>query len=287
MGIIQPAELGQPPWQLNFSLFSLWPRVSQLMRPTVALDMAALAMDTTWLATQESIEVTEDIMAITVMATTPEATATCTRGTLRLSLRPMLDTPLDCPLTIVDTDMPPTVLDMPDTVLDMPHTVPDTVHLVSVTEPVTLLPVLVASTAATACTRGLLMLSLRLMLATCDLLPTTHPPTTGMVVPGAMSTEAPRAPEDMLVATTTVLSEAIMAVYMACTRGQLSLATSGGTTDLDAATRLCTGPTLATGQPSTTTKSSTPQPATCRTTHRHTHTNTCEWEDAKYHFILF
>merc|ERR1711872_326356 len=259
MGIIQPAELGQPPWQLNFSLFSLWPRVSQLMRPTVALDMAALAMDTTWLATKESIEVTEDIMAITVMATTPEATATCTRGTLRLSLRPMLDTPLDCPLTIVDTDMPPTVLDMPDTVL-----------LVSVTEPGTLLPVLAASTAATACTRGLLMLSLRLMLATCDLLPTTHPATTGMVVPGAMSTEAPRAPEAMPVATTTVLSEAIMAVYMACTRGQLSPATSGGTTDLDAATRLCTGPTLATGQPSTTTKSSTPHPARVGP-HRHTH----------------
>merc|ERR1711872_618285 len=162
----------------------------------------------------------------------------------------MLDTPLDCPLTIVDTDMPPTVLDMPDTVLDMPHTVPDTVLLVSVTEPGTLLPVLVASTAATACTRGLLMLRL----ATCDLLPTTHPATTGMVVPGATSTEAPRAPEAMLVATTTVLAEAIMAVYMACTRGQLSPATSRGTTDLDAATRLCTGPTLATGQPSTTTK---------------------------------
>merc|ERR1711915_1114674 len=80
-----------------------------------------------------------------------------------------------------------------------------------------------------------------------------------MVVPGAMSTEAPRAPEAMLVATTTVLAEATMAVYMACTRGQLSPATSGGTTDLDAAIRLCTGPTLATGQPSTTTKSSTPQ----------------------------
>merc|ERR1712180_531104 len=138
MGIIQPAELGQPPWQLNFSLFSLW---SQLMRPAVALVMAELAMDTTWLATVQATEVIEDIMAITVMATTPEATATCTRGTLKLSLRPMLDTPLDCPLTVVDTDMPPTVLDMPDTVLDMPHTVPDTALLVSVMEPGTLLPV--------------------------------------------------------------------------------------------------------------------------------------------------
>merc|ERR1711872_86225 len=272
MGIIQPAELGQPPWQLNFSLFSLWPRVSQLMRPTVALDMAALAMDTTWLATKEAIEVTEDIMAITVMATTPEATATCTRGTMRLSLRPMLDTPLDCPLTIVDTDMP--------------HTVPDTVLLVSVTEPGTLLPVLVASMAAMACTRGLLMLMLRLMLATCDLLPTTHPATTGMVVPGATSTEAPRAPEAMLVATTTVLAEAIMAVYMACTRGQLSLATSGGTTDLDAATRLCTGPTLATGQPSTTTKSSTPQHARVGP-HRHTHTQHLRVERCKISLHLF
>merc|ERR1711872_736127 len=116
---------------------------------------------------------------------------------------------------------------------------------------------------------GLLML--RLMLATCDLLPTTHPATTGMVVPGATSTEAPRAPEAMLVATTTVLAEGIMAVYMACTRGQLSPATSGGTTDLDAATRLCTGPTLATGQPSTTTKSSTRQPARVGP-HRHTYT---------------
>merc|ERR1711915_590334 len=143
---IQPAELGQSPWQLNFSLFSLWSRVSPLMRPTVALVMAELAMDTTWLATVQAIEVIEDIMAITVMATTPEATATCTRGTLKLSLRPMLDTPLDCPLTVVDTDMPPTVLDMPDTVLDMPHTVPDTALLVSVMEPGTLLPVLVAST---------------------------------------------------------------------------------------------------------------------------------------------
>merc|ERR1711972_187962 len=131
---IQPAELGQPPWQLNFSLFSLWSRVLPLMRPTVALVMAELAMDKTWLATVQAIEVIEDIMAITVMATTPEATATCTRGTLRLSLRPMLDTPLDCPLTVVDTDMPPTVL-------DMPHTVPDTALLVSVMEPGTLLPV--------------------------------------------------------------------------------------------------------------------------------------------------
>merc|ERR1711972_785259 len=86
----------------------------------------------------------------------------------------------------------------------------------------------------------------------------THRATTDMVVPGATSTEVPRAPEAMLVATTTVLAEATMAVYMACTRGQPSPATSG-TTDLDAAIRLCTGPTLATGQPSTTTKSSTPQ----------------------------
>merc|ERR1711962_1091243 len=113
-----------PPWQLNSSLFSLWSRVSPLMRPTVALVMAELAMDTTWLATVQAIEVIEDIMAITVMATTPEAIATCTRGTLRLSLRPMLD-------TVVDTHMPLTVLDMPDTVLDMPHTVPDTALLVS------------------------------------------------------------------------------------------------------------------------------------------------------------
>merc|ERR1711915_150144 len=103
-----------------------------------------------------------------------------------------------------------------------------------------------------------------------------------MVVPGAMSTEAPRAPEAMLVATTTVLAEATMAVYMACTRGQLSPATSGGTTDLDAAIRLCTGPTLATGQPSTTTKSSTPQHVS-----DHTDTHTPEWENAKYHFIFF
>ena len=62
------------------------------------------------------------IMASTVMAPMPEA-ATCTKGMLRLSQRPMLDTPLDCPLTIVDTDM----MGIADTVQDMPHTVLDTI----------------------------------------------------------------------------------------------------------------------------------------------------------------